>query len=289
MPVKNKICLVCAHGLFKCACVATNILVFVFFSVPTVAFDPILQTVKVHPTSKSGSTVATLKLWIDEAVLDSSTGLSILKYFSLVHHNFSDQIVPRFSHVRPLFEMSPSENSSISSIFYLNLDSATLPHLIASSMERCAVTSSAKRYVAISIDLKLLSDSLYHLGDHNIYIYGYLYSPNNSYTFDTILKLRVEAGLINLPMSLTLSLIYKCQFAHLVLYEVHTLYWIMNTLIITLSLSVHLFQSVRTVLNCMTLNSIAVCLLAHVGIVHSDHTHLHTVKQVCLTSMTIPL
>ena len=37
----------------------------------------------------------------------------------------------------------------------------------------------------------------------------------------------------------------------------------------------------------MTLNSIAVCLLAHVGIVHSDHTPLLTVKQVCLTfSMT---
>ena len=33
----------------------------------------------------------------------------------------------------------------------------------------------------------------------------------------------------------------------------------------------------------MTLLSIAVCLLAHVGIVHSGHTPLHTVKQVCLT------
>ena len=31
MPVKKKICLFCAHGLFECACVATNILVFVVF------------------------------------------------------------------------------------------------------------------------------------------------------------------------------------------------------------------------------------------------------------------
>ena len=59
-------------------------------------------------------------------------------------------------------------------------------------------------------------------------------------------------------------------------------YWIFN-----LSLSVLLFQSVQTVLSCTTLNSIAVCLLAHVGIVHSDHTPLLTVKQVCLfSSMT---
>ena len=43
-----------------------------------------------------------------------------------------------------------------------------------------------------------------------------------------------------------------------------------------------LIQSVRIVLSCMTLLSIAVCLLAHVGIVHSDHTPLLTVKQVCI-------
>ena len=123
------------------------------------SFDPILQIVQVHPTTKSGSTVATVKLWVDEAVLNSSTSLIIEKLTGLIQHNFSELVVPHFSsHVQPLFEMSPSENSSISSIFYLNLNSATLPRLTASSMERCAVTSSAKRYVAISIDLKLLSD-----------------------------------------------------------------------------------------------------------------------------------
>ena len=181
------------------------------------AFDPLPQLVQVDPTSKSGSTVATVKLWIDEAVLNSSTSLSISKYTGLIHQNFSDQTIPLFStHVRPLFEMSPSENSSISSINYLNFDSATLPHLTASSMERCAVTSSLKRYVAISFDLKLLSDSLYHLGDHNIYMDAFLLSRNRSYMFDTILKLRVEAGLINLFMSFTLS--FSCQFAHLILF-----------------------------------------------------------------------
>ena len=179
------------------------------------AFDPLPQLVQVDPTSKSGSTVATVKLWIDEAVLNSSTSLSISKYTGLIHQNFSDQTIPHFSsHVRPLFEMSPSENSSISSINYLNFDSATLPHLTASSMEWCAVTSSLKRYVAISFDLKLLSDSLYHLGDHNIYMGASLLSRNRSYTFDTILKLRVEAGLINLSMCFTLS--FSCKFAHLI-------------------------------------------------------------------------
>ena len=169
-----------------------------FYSVPTMAFDSVPQYVQVHPTSKSGSTVATLKLWVDEAVLNSSTSLSITKYTGFIHQNFSDQIVSRFpAHGQPLFEMSASENSSISSTFQLNFNSATLSHLTASSMERCAVTSSTNRYVAISFDLKLLSDSLYHLGDHIIYMSTYLRLPNNSYTFNTVLKLTVEAGLIN--------------------------------------------------------------------------------------------
>ena len=201
----------------NCAFVATNINFLFLFSVPTMAFDPIPQVVQVDSMTKSGSTVATVKLWVDEAVLNSSTSLSIAKFTGLVQHNFSDQIVPHFSsHVRPLFEMSPSEKSSVSSIYFLNFDSATLPGLTASSMERCAVTSSSKRYVAISFDLKLLSDSLYHLGDHNIYMGAFMFAGNRSYTFDTLLKLRVEAGLINLSMSLTLS--FSCQLAHLILF-----------------------------------------------------------------------
>ena len=192
------------------------------------AFDPIPQLVQVDSTTKSGSTVATVKLWIDEAVLNSSTSLGIFKYTGLIHHNFSDRIVPHFSsRVRPLFGMSPSDDSSISSTFYLNFDSDTLPHLKSSLMERCAVATSAKRYVAISFDLKLLSDSLYHLGDHNIYMDAYLLSGNNSYAFETILQLTVEAGLSNLLMSLTLS--FSCQFAHDFKHKVHTLYWICNS------------------------------------------------------------
>ena len=177
--------------------VATNMNFFVFFSGSTLAFDQIPQNIQVHPMSKSGSAFATFKLWVDEAVLNSSTSLDVVKYTGLIHHNFSDQIVPHFlTHVRPLLEMSASENSSISSTFRLNYNSTTLPRLTASTMERCAVTSSTKRYVAISFDLKLLSDSLYHLGEHNIYMIAHLRSPNNTYTFDTtMLKLTVEAGL----------------------------------------------------------------------------------------------
>ena len=205
------------------------------------AFDPIPQLVQVDSMTKSGSTVAAVKLWIDEAVLNLSTSLSIFKYTGLIHHNFSDQTVPHFSsRVRPLFEMSPSEKSSISSTFYLYFDSDTLPNLAASSMERCAVASSSKRYVAISFDLKLLSDSLYHLGDHNIYMSAVLFLRNQFYAFTTLLKLRVEAGLINLSMSLTLS--FSCQLAHLILffkisaYSVlyYVLYWVFIEYLISL-------------------------------------------------------
>ena len=167
------------------------------------AFDPVSQLVQVDPKTKSGSTVATVKLWVDEAVLNSSTSLIIAKFTSPLIHHFSGLIVQHFSsQVRPLFEISLSEKSSISNTYNLNFDSATLQHLIASSMERCAVISSSKRYVAISFDLKLLSDSLYHLGDHNIYMSADLFGGNHIYTFYTLLKLKVKAGLINL---------YSCQ------------------------------------------------------------------------------
>ena len=59
----------------------------------------------------------------------------------------------------------------------------------------------------------------------------------------------------------------------------------MNTVILTLKafyIYVLLIQSVRIVLSCMTLLSIAVCLLVHVGTLHSGHTQLLTVKQVCI-------
>ena len=159
------------------------------------AFDPLPQYVQVHPTTKSGSTVATLKLWIDEAVLNLSTSLRIFKVAGIISHNFSDQIVPHFtSHIQPLFKISPSEDPSIANISYLNFDAATLSRLMASSMEWCAVTSSTKRYVAISLDLRLLDDSLYHLGEHNVIIGADLYTPNNHYAFDTVLGLTVEAG-----------------------------------------------------------------------------------------------
>ena len=63
-------------------------------------------------------------------------------------------------------------------------------------MERCAVASSPKRYVAISFDLKLLSDYLYHLGYQNFKVRATLRTPSISYTLNAILKLTVEAGLV---------------------------------------------------------------------------------------------
>ena len=203
-----------------------NFFLIYLFSVFTMAYDPIPQPVQVHPTTKFGSTVATLKLWVDEAILNSSASLSIRKYASLILHNNSDQIVPHFlTHLQPLFEISPSEDPSISDTFYLNFDYVTLSRLIGSSMEHCNA-SSAKRYVAISLDLRLLNDSLYHLGDHSILMGANLNMPDNTYIFSyTILKLTVEAGLINLFMFLTL-------FSHTNFIRCMVI-WIMNALIVS--------------------------------------------------------
>ena len=191
------------------------------------AFDPITQTVQVRPTSKLGSAIETVKLWIDEAILGSIDSLFVLKFVDVVHHNFSDMIVPHLSpNIRPLFEMSLSDDPSISGIHFLKFDNnTTLSHLTGSSREWCNA-SSTKRYVAISLDLRLLSDSLYHIGDHSILMSAWLHMPNKRYSFFTILNLRVEAGLINHDVShahfLSHANLHACFFN-----EMHTLYWIL--------------------------------------------------------------
>ena len=176
------------------------------------AFDSIPQIVQVRPTSEFGSTLATLKLWVDEAVLNSSASLTIRKYFiHRIYQNNSNQLVQKQPRYRPVFKIAPSDDHSISSAFYIKLDNVTLLRLSASSKERC-IASSAKRYVAIAIDLRLLSGSLYHLGDHSITIQALLRTSNISvaYFFSIVLRLRVEAGLIYMHVSHTFFLMPIC-------------------------------------------------------------------------------
>ena len=162
-----------------------------------VSSDSLLTTVHVLPTTKPGSIVANLTLLIDEAALNSSYYMIISKFVGPVYHNNSGWIIPHFSRkIKPLFELIssapdlvvPDDNRLIFNT------SATLSRLRMASPVKCVTDST--RYVAVSYGLRLLSDSLYHLGDHSIFIEAGFHTKSKSYFFNQYVRLTVEAGII---------------------------------------------------------------------------------------------
>ena len=131
-----------------------------------VSFHSLLNTVHVLLSTKPGSKVTNLTLLIDEAALNSSYYLIISKYNDeVVYHNNSGRSIIHYSHnIEPLFELTSSTPDLVSS------NDTLISHLrLASPVQEC-VTADSTRYVAVSFSLHLLSDSLYHLGNHLIVI-----------------------------------------------------------------------------------------------------------------------
>ena len=162
-----------------------------------VSSDSLLSTVHVLPTTKPGSIVANLTLLIDEAALNSSYYMIISKFFRLVYHNDSGWISPHISsNINPLFELissAPDVVVSDDNRLIFNT-SVTLSRLRMASPVKCVTNST--RYVAVSYGLRLLSDSLYHLGDHSILIKVGFHTKSKSYFFNQYVRLTVEAGII---------------------------------------------------------------------------------------------
>ena len=153
------------------------------FLVSAFAFESKPTIVHVSPMAKSGSKVATVRLWVDEAVLNSSARLYTgYSRSGFVHHNDLGKIIPQ-----------STEDLVLPSV------TATEPR---SSKEQC-IADSKKRYIAFYVDYRLSSKSLFQLGDLNILVSASLSTSKTSYRSVTILKLRVEAGLINSCNSLT--------------------------------------------------------------------------------------
>ena len=160
------------------------------------SFDSLLTTVHVLPTTKPGSIVANLTLLIDEAVLNSANFLAITNNFRQVYHNNSGWIGHCYSNnINPLFELifsTPDLVVTDDTLIFKN--STVLSHLrMASPVQVCV--SDSKRYVAVSFGLRLLSDSLYHLGDHLIKIQAALFNKTDSYYSLQYVQLTVEAGM----------------------------------------------------------------------------------------------
>ena len=111
--------------------------------------------------------------------------MSISKDIGQVRHNNSGRITIHYSrNIDPLFELTLSTpDLVVTDEFSLKFkNSSILSRLRMASPVRECVTDST-RYVAISFGLRLLSDSLFHLGDHLISIDAHL---ENIYSHQTV-------------------------------------------------------------------------------------------------------
>ena len=158
-----------------------------------VSFDSLLKEVYVLPTTKPGSIVANLSLLIDETVLNSSYYMTIS---GLVSHNDSGKITTNLlsNNFRPLFELTSSAPDLVVSD---DNTGGLISHLRMTSPVLGCVSNSTG-YVAVSFGLRLLSDSLYHLGGHFISIQADLKNGTNTINYSRqSLRLIVEAGINN--------------------------------------------------------------------------------------------
>ena len=166
---------------------------------PPVVFESEEQAVRVTPSTMAGSTLTTVTLLIDTALLTDeritqTSDLTFGVFSSAVQHNTSGAIVPHFgSNVRPLFKMVSRVNATTSSDFLLRFNFNDLRQLRDSSPVRCAGNDTS--HFAVPLDLILRSDSFFHLGGHSINIHASL-RVNGSYNFILFtLQLKVEAGM----------------------------------------------------------------------------------------------
>ena len=154
------------------------------------------------PQTAPGSKVATVRILINETNLNNTYGFYLYKYPIGITHNNSERLQYRYPSIYPLFKFMPSNHSSnptSSSNYHLYYNSTAVAELRESSPVYCTVNSH--NYIAISFDVLLQSNSLYHLGDHSINIYAYWnhhYYYNYFYPYiSTILNVRVKAGMDN--------------------------------------------------------------------------------------------
>ena len=163
----------------------------------TISFDSLLNAVHVLPTTKPGSIIANITLLINETALKSSYYMTISNNFRRIYFNNSGWVYPHYSrNIEPLFELiSSTPDLVVTDGFTLIFkNSSILSRLrMASPVQECVTDST--RYVAVSFGLRLLSDSLYHLGDHFITIDVGLFTRINSYYFHQYVRLTVEAGM----------------------------------------------------------------------------------------------
>lgn len=153
-------------------------------------FDAYPKRITVTPQSKAGSKVGTITLLIDEAQASNITSFSFYipnSYFII--HNNSGQI-KHYPNVHPTFHFLVNNKTDISLVSFFHFQNL--------SSAQCVYNLTT--YLIVSFDIVLSTDSLYHLGEHNVYLYGHGYSDGfQSSDFSARISLHVQAG-INMSM-----------------------------------------------------------------------------------------
>ena len=145
-----------------------------------------------------GSRLSTIDVLIDEAIVDDITHLEtrFFHYSLYITHNNSGEELHQYHDVRPSFRLVA--NNTIPehlTDYYNRFNSSSLAKLRDVPTAHC--THNSTKFLILSLDIILQSDSLYHLGEHSEHIYGYLgLSIIGFYyfNFETTLNLKVQAG-----------------------------------------------------------------------------------------------
>lgn len=163
-----------------------------------IQFDNVQRTVTVTPQSTAGTKVAFINIMADESTLKNADSLFILKTNLFVRNsnNNSGQSFVRLPTVTPTLAFGLSNSTarpSASTNSFLIFTKSAIADLIATSQVSCIINST--KYITIPFELRLLSESLFHLGDHVIAINGILLGNNTFREFPTFLSLKVDAGI----------------------------------------------------------------------------------------------
>ena len=159
-------------------------------------FDKLTKTVQVTPETAAGSKIATLRILMNEMTLSDISTVILTVFYGGVFHNNSGRSLHYWPSNQPRFKVvlsNISSNPTSYSSFSVHLNSTAVAELRELSPVYCTV--NCQNYIAISLDLYLLSDSLYHLGEHPIVFLGVFISNNTYYYTESTLYMRVKAGM----------------------------------------------------------------------------------------------
>ena len=125
------------------------------------------------------------------------------QYYCYVTHNNSGEELHHYHDIHPSFRLVANNTipEHLITDYYSRFNSSSLAKLRDVPTAHCThnplTTYNSSKFLLLSLDIILQSDSLYHLSEHSEHTNGYLWITNtnfNYFCFETTLNLKVKAG-----------------------------------------------------------------------------------------------